>query len=161
MDVVDAGTPIVCSPLGRARQTAEAVAEATGGSVVTHPGLIETDFGTWEGLTFAEAAQRDPEIHRAWVSDSSKAPPGGESFDIVHHRVRRVRDELISTHGGATIILVSHVTPIKLVLRDALEATDGLLHRLFLDAAGISVVDFWPDGGIAVRTVNDTAHLAR
>jgi probable phosphoglycerate mutase len=58
------------------------------------------------------------------------------------------------------VVVVTHVTPIKLVLRDALQATDGLLHRLYLDAAGISVVDYWPDGGVAVRTVNDTAHLA-
>ena len=42
----------------------------------------------------------------------------------------------------------------------AAAAGDGFLHRLFLDAAGISVLDMWPDGGVAVRTVNDTAHLA-
>ena len=57
--------------------------------------------------------------------------------------------------------MVSHVTPIKLILRDALAAGDAFLHRLFLDPAGISIVDFWPDGGVAVRTVNDTAHLDR
>ena len=57
-------------------------------------------------------------------------------------------------------MVVSHVSPIKLMLRDALAAGDGFLHRLFLDAAGISVLDMWPDGGVAVRTVNDTAHLA-
>jgi probable phosphoglycerate mutase len=55
--------------------------------------------------------------------------------------------------------VVSHVSPIKLVLRDALAATDAFLHRLFLDPAGISVLDRWPDGGVAVRTVNDTSHL--
>jgi len=54
---------------------------------------------------------------------------------------------------------VSHVTPIKLILRDALAAGDEFLHRLFLDPAGLSIVDSWSDGGISVRTVNDTAHL--
>jgi probable phosphoglycerate mutase len=57
------------------------------------------------------------------------------------------------------LIVVSHVTPVKLILRDALAASDAFLHRLFLDPCGVSVVDRWPDGGIAVRTVNDTAHL--
>jgi probable phosphoglycerate mutase len=44
-------------------------------------------------------------------------------------------------------------------LRDALAARDEFLHRLFLDAGGISIVDTWTDGSVAVRTVNDTAHL--
>jgi probable phosphoglycerate mutase len=180
MDIVDASTPIVSSPLGRAKQTAQAVAEATGGSVITHPGLIETDFGAWEGLTFAEVrerwpadlnawladpdaappgAARDPEIHRAWVQDSSKPPPGGESFDAVHRRVRRVRDELITTHGAATIIVVSHVTPIKSLLRMGLDAGPSLLFRLHLDIAALSIVEFYPDGNASVRLVNDTSYL--
>ena len=57
------------------------------------------------------------------------------------------------------VVVVSHVTPIKLLLQDALAASDAFLHRLFLDPAGVSIVDYWPDGGVAVRTVNDTAHL--
>ena len=67
---------------------------------------------------------------------------------------------LVADHAGHTVVVVSHVTPIKLVLRDALGATDTLLHRLYLDPGGVSVLDSWPDGGIAVRTVNDTAHLS-
>jgi probable phosphoglycerate mutase len=55
--------------------------------------------------------------------------------------------------------MVSHVSPIKLILRDALAASDGFLHRLFLDAAGVSTMDIWPDGGVAVRSINETSHL--
>jgi ribonuclease H / adenosylcobalamin/alpha-ribazole phosphatase len=51
------------------------------------------------------------------------------------------------------------VTPIKLVLRDALAGGESFLRRLFLDPAGISIVDIFTDGGVAVRTVNETAHL--
>jgi probable phosphoglycerate mutase len=67
---------------------------------------------------------------------------------------------LLAAYPRETVVVVSHVSPIKLLLRDALAANDALLHRLYLDPAGISVVDSWPDGGIAVRSVNDTAHLA-
>ena len=56
-----------------------------------HEGLIETDFGDWEGLTFAEAAERDPELH-ARGSATSVAAPGGESFAAVGERVGGVRD---------------------------------------------------------------------
>jgi len=159
--VVDGeAVPIISSPLTRTKQTAQAVADALGGRVETHPGLIETDFGEWEGLTFAEAADRDPELHRSWLGDSSVPPPGGESFDVVHRRVRKARDELIAQHGGRTLVLVSHVTPIKTLLRMGLDAGPQLLFRLHLDLASLSIVEFYPDGNASVRLANDTSHLA-
>ena len=159
--VVDGeAVPVISSPLTRTKQTAQAVADALGGRVETHPGLIETDFGDWEGLTFAEAAERDPELHRSWLGDSSVPPPGGESFDVVHRRVRKARDELIAEHGGRTLVLVSHVTPIKSLLRMGLDAGPQLLFRLHLDLASLSIVEFYPDGNASVRLANDTSHLA-
>ncbi|HYQ64219.1 bifunctional RNase H/acid phosphatase [Actinophytocola sp.] len=153
-------TAVISSPLGRARQTAAAVAAATGRQVEVHEGLVETDFGDWERLTFLEAAERDPELHRRWLGDPSVAPPNGESFDTVHARVRQARDELVQRHAGETLLLVSHVTPIKSLLRMGLDAGPSLLFRLHLDLASLSVVEFYPDGNASVRLVNDTAHLS-
>jgi broad specificity phosphatase PhoE/ribonuclease HI len=150
---------VVTSPLGRARETAEAVASALGVAAVVSEGLIETDFGAWEGLTFTEAAERDPDLHRRWLSDTSVAPPGGESFDAVHQRVRRARNDLITEHGGKNVVVVSHVTPIKTLLRMALDVGPSLLFRLHLDLASLSVAEFYPDGHASVRLVNDTSHL--
>ncbi|MGA9309117.1 MAG: bifunctional RNase H/acid phosphatase [Pseudonocardiaceae bacterium] len=150
---------VVSSPLRRARQTAQPVADALGVPLTVHDGLIETDFGAWEGLTFAEARDRDPDLHARWLTDTSLAPPGGESMDAVHRRVRRVRDQLISEHGAATLIVVSHVTPIKALLRMALDAGPSLLHRLHLDIASLSVAEFYPDGPATVSLVNDTSYL--
>jgi ribonuclease H / adenosylcobalamin/alpha-ribazole phosphatase len=157
---IDAATPIVSSPLGRARQTAAAVAEATGGTVQIHDGLTETDFGAWERLTFAEAAARDTDLHTRWLADHTIPAPDGESFDQVHRRVRRVRDDLIAKHGAHPIVIVSHVTPIKSLLRMGLDAGPSLLYRLHLDLASLSVVEFYPDGHASVRLVNDTSHLS-
>ncbi len=127
--------------------------------VQVEPGLIECDFGEWEGLTFAEVRKRWPDQLDGWLGSPSTAPPGGESFDAVDTRVRGVVGGLLAAFEAQRIVVVSHVTPIKLILRDALAAGDAFLHRLYLDPAGISIVDIWPDGGVAVRTVNDTAHL--
>jgi ribonuclease H / adenosylcobalamin/alpha-ribazole phosphatase len=157
---IDAATPIVSSPLGRARQTAAAVAEATGGAVEVHDGLIETDFGVWERLTFAEAAAKDPGLHARWLADPSIPAPDGESFDQVHRRVRRVRDDLIARYGARDVVVVSHVTPIKSLLRMGLDAGPSLLYRLHLDLASLCVVEFYPDGHASVRLVNDTGHLS-
>jgi ribonuclease H / adenosylcobalamin/alpha-ribazole phosphatase len=151
---------VISSPLGRARQTAAAVASASGRQVEVHEGLVETDFGDWERLTFLEAAERDPELHRRWLGDPSVAPPNGESFDAVHARVRRARDELVERHAGETLVLVSHVTPIKSLLRMGLDTGPSLLFRLHLDLASLSIVEFYPDGNASVRLVNDTAHLS-
>lgn len=152
-------TAVVSSPLLRARQTADEVAAAVGLPVVPVAGLIETDFGRWEGLTFAEAAAGDPELHRSWLSDPSVPAPEGESFDQVYRRVRTVLDELVVEYGGSTVVVVSHVTPIKTLLRIGLDAGPSMLFRLHLDLASLSVVEFYPDGQASVRLVNDTGHL--
>ncbi|MED5812907.1 bifunctional RNase H/acid phosphatase [Mycolicibacterium sp. 050232] len=152
-------TAVITSPLGRAYETATAAAKALGVDVRVDDDLIETDFGEWEGLTFAEAAQRDPELHRNWLRDTSVEPPGGESFDAVAHRVRRARNRIISEYGPATVLVVSHVTPIKTVLRLALDAGEGILYRLHLDLASLSIAEFYADGGSSVRLVNQTAYL--
>ncbi|MFD0201329.1 MULTISPECIES: bifunctional RNase H/acid phosphatase [Saccharothrix] len=150
---------VVSSPLGRARETARAVASATGAELTWDDDLIETDFGAWEGLTFAEAAERDPDVHRRWLGDPSVPAPGGESFEQVHHRVRRARNAVVSRFGGANVVVVSHVTPIKCLLRMGLDVGPSLLFRLHLDLASLSVVEFYPDGHASVRLVNDTSHL--
>ncbi|WP_070378897.1 bifunctional RNase H/acid phosphatase [Rhodococcus sp. WMMA185] len=152
-------TAVVSSPLARAQQSAAGAAAALGLPVTVVEGLTETDFGDWEGLTFREAAERDPELHRRWLSDTSVRPPSGESFDEVRERIVGVRNDLTSTYGGATIVVVTHVTPIKMLLQLALDAGPSLLYRLHLDLASLSIADFYPDGGSSVRLVNDTSHL--
>jgi len=127
--------------------------------VVDDDDLIETDFGAWEGLTFAEAAAKDPELHPNWLRDTTIAPPDGESFASVQERVRRVCDRVMAEYGGATVLVVSHVTPIKTVLQLALDAGPSILYRLHLDLASLSIAEFYPDGKASVRLVNQTAYL--
>jgi broad specificity phosphatase PhoE/ribonuclease HI len=150
---------VVSSPLQRAHDTAAAAAGALGLPVRVDEDLIETDFGEWEGLTFAEAAQRHPDVHGRWLRDTALRPPGGESFDDVAARVRRARDRIVAEHAGGTVLVVSHVTPIKTLLRLALAAGPTILHRLHLDLASLSIAEFYPDDGASVRLVNDTSYL--
>lgn len=150
---------IVSSPLDRARSTAAAAGRTLDLPVTVHDDLTETDFGAWEGLTFREAAERDPDLHRAWLGDTAVRPPLGESFDEVNARIARARDELVGRYPGQTVLLVSHVTPIKTMLQFALDAGPSLLYRLHLDLASLSIAEFFGDGGSSVRLVNDTSHL--
>jgi broad specificity phosphatase PhoE len=149
---------VLTSPLQRARQTAALVAEATGAPLHVRERLIETDFGAWEGLTFTEARARDPQLHAEWLGSEEVAPPGGEGCATVGRRIEAERAELVKEYPGTTLVLVTHVTPIKMLLRDALQGGPGVLYRLHLDLAALSIVDFYPDGGASVRLVNDTSH---
>ena len=151
---------VLSSPLKRAYDTASAAATALGLDVTVDADLIETDFGAWEGLTFGEARERDPDLHGRWLRDTGLRPPDGESFNDVEERIRRVRKRIIAEHPGATVLVVSHVTPIKTLLRLALDAGPGILHRLHLDLASLSIAEFYPDGGASVRLVNQTSYLA-
>jgi ribonuclease H / adenosylcobalamin/alpha-ribazole phosphatase len=151
---------VVASPLQRCYDTAAAAAKALGLDLTVDDDLIETDFGGWEGLTFAEAAEHDPELHRRWLRDTSTEPPGGESFDHVNQRVCRARDRIVAEYGGTTVLVVSHVTPIKMLLRQALDAGPGILYRLHLDLASLSIAEFYPDGASSVRLVNQTGYLS-
>jgi ribonuclease H / adenosylcobalamin/alpha-ribazole phosphatase len=166
-DPVAAGVAVaavVSSPLVRCTATAAAIIDALRGvagevPLITDGDLIECDFGRWEGHTGDEVRARWPGEFDAWQRSTAVAPPGGESFAQVAQRVRRVVDSLCEAYPASTVVVVSHVSPLKLILRDALAAGDGLLRRLFLDAGGISVVDLYPGGAVAVRAVNDTSHL--
>ncbi|MFD9246394.1 histidine phosphatase family protein, partial [Streptomyces sp. NPDC059556] len=114
---------IVSSPLTRCRQTAAAVAARLGLDVRVEQGLRETDFGAWEGLTFGEVRERYPEDLDAWLASPKAAPTGGgESFATVARRVAATRDRLTAAHAGRTVLLVTHVTPIKTLIRLALGA---------------------------------------
>ena len=128
--------------------------------ILFHDGLLETDFGDWEGLTFTEASEQYPELHREWLGDPTVRPPGGESLDAVFRRVTAARDELVERYAGQTIIVVSHVTPIKALLRLGLDVGPSMFYRLHLDLASLSIVEFYPDGNASVRLVNDISHWA-
>ncbi|NUT43822.1 MAG: bifunctional RNase H/acid phosphatase [Thermoactinospora sp.] len=150
---------IVSSPLKRARQTAEAVAQRTGLEVEVDEDLREADFGAWEGHTFTEVQRQWPAELAAWLADPDAAPPGGESFATAARRVQAAGERLVERHEGKTVLAVSHVTPIKMLLRDALTAPLGALYRMHLDLACLSLIEYYADGPAVVKSFNDTSHL--
>lgn len=150
---------VVSSPLRRTVETATAIATSLGLDVEVADDFVETDFGAWEGRTFAEARAADPAAFDRWLVSIDEAPPGGESFAAVGRRVRRAREAVIAAHPDSTVVVVTHVTPIKSLIRFALDAPPSALFRLHLDTASVSVVDYFADGNSSVRLVNDTSHL--
>ncbi|NRQ51390.1 bifunctional RNase H/acid phosphatase [Aeromicrobium stalagmiti] len=145
---------VIASPLRRTQETAAAVGRELGLDVATHAGLAETSFGDWDGYTFAEIQERWPEEMSAWLASTDVAPPGGESFGVVDRRVRATRDELLETYPGQTVVAVSHVTPIKLLVRDAIGAPLSAIYKMELSPASITTIAWWPDGNASLRSFN-------
>ncbi|EGX57882.1 bifunctional RNase H/acid phosphatase [Streptomyces zinciresistens K42] len=151
---------VVASPLARTRETAGIVAARLGLDVSVDDGLRETDFGAWEGLTFGEVRERHREDLDAWLADPEARPTGdGESFAATAVRIAATRDRLVAAYAGRTVLLVSHVTPIKTFVRLALGAPPESLFRMELSAASLSAVAYYADGNASVRLFNDTSHL--
>ena len=150
---------VVSSPLRRAAATAAIAAGELGLTAVTDDDLRETDFGDWEGFTLAEIQQRWPAAVAAWQHNPEQAPPGGESFADTAHRVHRACDRLLRDHSGQTVLVVSHITPIKILLCRALGVPLGTMYRLYLGSACINEIQWHGREFAAVRRVNDTSHL--
>jgi probable phosphoglycerate mutase len=155
---------VVASPLRRTRQTAAIVGPALDldpqAAVVVDGSWAEMSFGAWEHLTYAEVSARFPAELAAWQGSLTVAPPGGDAMVDVIARVLEARRRLVEQHPGRTVVVVSHVTCVRAVIREALDAGDAAMWRTRVTPAGLTAVRYWPDGGIELATVNATAHLA-
>jgi probable phosphoglycerate mutase len=150
---------IVCSPLRRTRETAQVVADRLGLPVREDEAWRECSFGQWDGLTMAQVQERWPEELAAWQASTSVAPPGGESFDDVERRVRVARDRTLARHPRQRVLVVTHVTPIKQLVRLAIGCGPEALWRLDSSAASLTTTRWWPDGGSSLASFNETSHL--
>jgi broad specificity phosphatase PhoE len=142
---------LVCSPLGRARLTAEALGLDL--PVEVDERWIEVDYGELEGRALASVP---PELWSRWRADPGFAPPGGESLAQVGARVRDACGELFATdgHGAraeADVVVVSHVSPIKAAVAWALDAGDAVVWRLYLATASITRIGWGADGPVLHR----------
>ncbi len=150
---------IVASPLLRTRQTAQVVASAVEASVEVDEDFAECAFGSWDGLTFTEVRERYPDHLDEWLASTEVAPPGGESFAQVRARVDRGRRRLIERHAGARVIVVSHVTPIKVMVGMAVDAPLHSLFRMELTPCSITTLAWFADGNSSMFGFSEAAHL--
>jgi broad specificity phosphatase PhoE len=139
---------VYTSPLTRARETAIPLADPHHLSPIPDPRLVEGAMGTWEGLRRADILARSPEDaarHQRWEADPTCGPPDGESLADVQVRVVDCVRDLADRHAGASIVVVSHVGPIKALLCAAMEIPLTAARRMFLDSATVSVIDWGAD----------------
>jgi ribonuclease H / adenosylcobalamin/alpha-ribazole phosphatase len=150
---------VYCSPLRRARQTAEVIADELGVSLSVEAGLVEADVGLWAGLSWEEIAGRWPEQARTF----HEAPDvhgylGGENLAQVCRRVLPVVERLAERHASETFVVVGHGVVNRVLLAHWLGLPLRHARRLPQDNGGLSTVEF-RGGSARVRTVNAVTHL--
>ena len=136
---------VVASPVRRTRESADILADVLGRPVEEEPGFAEMEFGVWDGLTFAEVAERDKAGLEGWMGQLDRAPEGGESFQTVEARVLAALERVRAAHEGRTVVVLSHVTPIKILVSNALGAPLDNVFRMELSPASVSVVSYYPE----------------
>lgn len=145
--VADQVDVVLSSPVRRTLESAEILAEVLGkDEVLVDDGFAEMEFGTWDGMTYLEVAEKHPDELAAWFGDLDHAPGGGESFRSVEERVLAGLERVIEAHAGRTVALVSHVTPIKTLVAHALGAPLESLYRMELQPASVTMLSWFLGG---------------
>ena len=151
------------SALIRAQHSLDLVLEEIGQRnlpVFKDQALNERDYGDLSGLNKDDArAKWGAEQVHVWRRSYDVAPPGGESLANAGKRVLATLDRLLAANQRKTLLLVSHVTPIKTVACRALLAPPAALFRIHLDVASLTEIDWFADGPVLLRSLNDTSHL--
>jgi probable phosphoglycerate mutase len=157
-----AGEPlhaIYTSDLGRAHQTAQALAAATGVPVVPDTGLRERGFGVFEGMTFKEIEQRWPEQSQRWRQrDPAFGPEGGETLAAFYERSIATATRLAAAHPGQAIALVAHGGVLDCLYRAGSRITLQAPRTWHLGNAGINRLLYTPEGFTLIGW-GDTFHL--
>ena len=134
---------LYASPLSRCRTTAEAIGRPFGLTPTPVPGLMDIDYGEWQGLTPDEVGRKWPEMLDTWYrAPHWAAIPGGESLqDVLARAVAALRD-VIGRHPGETVVVVGHDSVNRIILLHALDLPLSRYRRLGQDPCAINEIDF-------------------
>jgi broad specificity phosphatase PhoE len=150
---------IYSSPLRRALTTAEIIAGPLGLDVRLVPGIVDIDYGEWQGLSTEDAVARNGHLYSQWIESPHKVKfPGGESFAEVRERAASAVDGLIQQHPKETVVLVSHKVICQILILSLLGLDSSHFWQIAQDVCAMNL--FEVRGGIpSALFLNDTCHL--
>lgn len=150
---------VLTSSLIRAKKTAEIIAKKTGIAVSIHQGLIDIDYGKWQGLTPEEVKARWPDESRLWYEHPEKVCiPGGETLKEVQVRAMKAMEEICRPCISEAIVMVSHTVVIRLILLGIMSAPLDRFWYLRQEPCAINLLEFKGDE-FTIASMNDTCHL--
>ena len=150
---------VYSSPLQRALDTAAAIAAPLGLEVQPVAGLVDINYGDWQGLSPAEARAQWPDLVDAWYRTPHLVHiPGGEDLDTLRRRGLAALQELASRHEGETNAAVGHTVINRVLILGALRLGNDRFWHLHQDTCAINVLEA-EAGDFTLVSLNDTCHL--
>jgi len=150
---------IYSSPLSRALQTAQKIAEFHNLKVQPLSGIIDMSFGDWEGRPHQEIREKDSKAYRQWVEEPHLVRlPGGEGLDDVRVRAMAALEEVIRKHPEKTLIFVSHRVICKVLICTVLGLDNSRFWQIAQDTTAINLIQY-RKGKYILSLMNETCHL--
>lgn len=150
---------VYSSPLQRAMSTARILADSLNVEPCPIDGLIDIDYGAWQGLSLREAQSKDSELYSMWLECPHLATfPEGEALDQVQSRAVAAVDSVSSSHPEQPVILVSHKVVCKVLMCTFLGLDLSHFWQVEQDTCAINEVEVGIPSPV-VRLLNDTCHL--
>ncbi len=151
---------IYTGPLQRAARTGEICAQRLGLTSQVLPGLLDANYGAWQGLSPDEVAARDPDLFRQYVTTPAAVHfPAGESLEILQRRAVGALEEAVARHPGETIVLVAHLGVNKVLLCAALGLDLNRYWSLRQDPCCLNILRYHGPGRYEIVALNDTCHM--
>ncbi len=151
---------VYASPLKRTMQTAEVIAAAQGLAAQPFDGLLDVNFGQWQGELSDEIARRYPEDFQRWLdAPHTLRFPDGETLDEVEVRVKTGLDEIVARHPDDAVALVSHTVANRVLLLSVIGLGNEHFWRLGQGTCAVNVFDVLDDGRVIIQLINDDSHL--
>jgi len=147
------------SPLKRAMATAEILASPFGMPVEPQEGLVDINYGRWQGLSHQEVSERYVQLYRQWLERPHEVVfPAGESLQDVRDRATAALEEVLAQHEGETVALVSHQVVCKVLICSLLGLDNSHFWQVQQDVCAINVFEARNER-LMVTAINDTCHL--
>jgi probable phosphoglycerate mutase len=151
---------LISSPMKRAQQTAQAIAQSTHLQIIEDEIWTELSFGHWDGLTNQEVREKFGEEYEAWLSSTAVAPKDGESHNSIAARVEAGLSHLVDTYPGKKVVVVTHNMVIRHAIRITLGAPIESVFHVDVTPTSITSMSIWPSDGLrCLRLVSNDAHL--
>ena len=151
---------VYTSPLGRCRETAAAIAAPFRLEPRPNDGLVDIDYGKWQGLTREQAKERWPDETELWFrAPHLAAIPGGETLSALLSRATAAVRDIPRRHPDGTVVVVAHDSVNRVLLLFALDLPMSRYWHLQQDPCGVNRLSF-DDGSFIIGSINETQHLS-
>ena len=154
-----AASAIIHSPMVRTTQTAEIISREIAAPVSQDERLREIGFGSWNGQEMTTISAEKPDFVRSWQGSMSLKPEQGESIDDLVSRISPVIEELCDSHSGNTVVLVSHMMPVRTIAALSAKGAPSLYWSTNFSPGSVSIVRFFGPEFAEQFVINSCAHL--